>query len=283
MKYLCRELVIAIALLAAIWSDSWGQSQNQSPSDPAAQPPAADQRGTDQAPIAIKILPAPDAEEQANKAERERKEKAVIDEKLAFETQRIADYTARLAWFTCLLFGIAIFQAGLFFWQLRMMREDAKRARAAFISANRPKIIVHFADLKRFPDPDPKKAGASELDHLGIVILCFNKGRGIANDVEVRAEIIVSNTIPDAKIMRKMSKPVIKSVAGGIKIWSELNSGRPIQEMLAFAHEAKAYCVGTIVYFDENKSRRETGFCFRFATQGMRWINTESPPHEHAY
>jgi hypothetical protein len=281
MKSLCRELVIAIALLAVVRSDSWGQSQDQPPSDPATQPSAADQRGTDQAPLAIKILPSPDAEEQADKAERERKEKAVIDEKLAFETQRIADYTDRLAWFTCLLFGIAVFQAGLFFWQLRLMRDDAKRARAGFISANRPKIIVHFADLKRFPDP--KKEHASERDHLGIIILCFNKGRGVAKNVEVRAEIIVSNTMPDAKIMRRMSEPVIESVAGGIKIWSELNSGRPIQEMLAFSQQAKAYCVGTIVYFDENNSRRETGFCFKFITNGMRWISAESPEHEYAY
>lgn len=135
-----RSLVIALALLAVIASDSWAQSKQPSPqSKPPAQPPATDQRGTDQIPLSVKILPATDAKEQADKTERDRKEKAIIDEKLAFETQRIADYTDWLAVFTGLLFLIAILQAALFFWQLRYMRDEGKRARAAFISANRPK------------------------------------------------------------------------------------------------------------------------------------------------
>jgi hypothetical protein len=131
-----RSLVIALALLAVIASDSWAQSKQPSPQ---SKPPATDQRGTDQIPLSVKILPATDAKEQADKTERDRKEKAIIDEKLAFETQRIADYTDWLAVFTGLLFLIAILQAALFFWQLRYMRDEGKRARAAFISANRPK------------------------------------------------------------------------------------------------------------------------------------------------
>jgi hypothetical protein len=44
----------------------------------------------------------------ANKEERERQEKKKIDEKLALETQRIADYTDRLALFTFLLICVAV-------------------------------------------------------------------------------------------------------------------------------------------------------------------------------
>ena len=129
MRFRC--LAIALALLAAFTSDSWGQSKQPPPSKQTTQPPATDQRGTDQVPLAVKVLPAPDAKEQADKAERDRKEKAVIDEKLAFETQRIADYTNRLAWFTVMLFGVAILQAALFFYQLRYMRQGMKDATIA--------------------------------------------------------------------------------------------------------------------------------------------------------
>jgi hypothetical protein len=109
-----RCLVIALALFAAFASDSWGQSkQPPAQSDQSAQPPAADQRGTDQVPLTVKILPAQDTKEKADKEERERQEKAVIDEKLAFETQRIADYTDRLALFTIFIFCVAVSQAGL--------------------------------------------------------------------------------------------------------------------------------------------------------------------------
>jgi hypothetical protein len=145
-----RCLVIALAFFAAFASDSWGQSKQPSAqSKQPAQPPAADQRGTDQVPLTVKILPAQDAKEKADKEERERQEKAVIDEKLAFETQRIADYTDRLAAFTIALFCIAVFQAGLFFWQLRYMRkgmEDAAiAAGAAKESADTAKIQAGVA------------------------------------------------------------------------------------------------------------------------------------------
>jgi hypothetical protein len=130
MKVRC--LIIALALLAAFASDSWGQlKQPSSQSKPSAQPSATDQRGTDQVPLAVKILPAADAKQQADKADQERKEKAIIDEKIAFETQRIADYTDRLARFTVLLFCIAVLQAGMFFWQLRYMNSGVKDARIA--------------------------------------------------------------------------------------------------------------------------------------------------------
>jgi hypothetical protein len=125
-------LAIALVLLVTFASDSLGQSkQPPTQSKPATQPPAPDQRGTDQVPLAVKILPATDAQEQAEKAEHERKEKAIIDEKLAFETQRIADYTDRLALFTVLLFCVAVAQAGLFLWQLRYMRQGMRDAEMA--------------------------------------------------------------------------------------------------------------------------------------------------------
>lgn len=145
MRFHC--LVIALALLATNASDSWGQSKQPPPSKQATEPTAADKRGTDGVPLAVKIIPAPDAKEQADKAEHERKEKAVIDEKLTFETQRIADYTARLALFTAILMLVAIGQAGLFVWQLRYMRGDVERAERTFLFANRPLLKIKFAEL----------------------------------------------------------------------------------------------------------------------------------------
>jgi hypothetical protein len=150
MRFRC--LAIALALLAAFSSDSRGQSkQPPAQSKQSTQPSVPDQRGTDQVPLTVKILPAQDAEKQTEKAERDRKEKAIIDEKLAFETQRIADYTDRLALFTVLLFIVAISQAGLFVWQLLEMKgagRDTKSAAEAslkqanaIIDAERPYVF----------------------------------------------------------------------------------------------------------------------------------------------
>jgi hypothetical protein len=151
-----RCLLIALTFLAAIASDSWGQSTQPSPSANSSskqikQQVAPDQRGTDSVPLAVKILPAPEAEKQAEKQERERQEKEVIDKKVAFETQRIADYTWWLASLTGLLFAVAIVQAAFFFIQLGMMKtgmDDAtKAAQAAQASAETAKEQVALTKM----------------------------------------------------------------------------------------------------------------------------------------
>ncbi len=149
--------VVAVALCLALITES-AQSQGRSrrrpvtaPSTQLTQRTAPDQRGTDQMPLTVKVLPAPDAKEKADKEERERAEKATLDsektkndEKLTFETQRIADYTDRLALFTFFLFCVAVLQAGLFIWQLWLIRkslDDAKIAADAAASSAKTAAI----------------------------------------------------------------------------------------------------------------------------------------------
>jgi hypothetical protein len=148
-----RTAVLVLALCLALISDS-AQSQRRSrqqpvgaQNQPTAQPPAPDQRGTDQVPLAVKIQPATDAKEKAETEERQRNErarldaeKARIDEKIAFETQRIADYTDRLALFTKFLFVVAVLQAGLFVWQLLLINKTTKDASVATRAARRSAV-----------------------------------------------------------------------------------------------------------------------------------------------
>jgi hypothetical protein len=137
----------ALLLLSGV---AFAQSQ-QPPSAQPAQPPTADQRGTDQVPLTVKILPTPGTNEKADKEERERKEKAIIDEKLTFETQRIADYTDRLALFTVFLFCVAVMQAGLFVWQLLYMRKGVRDAEIAANAATEGNKInrENFVAMRR--------------------------------------------------------------------------------------------------------------------------------------
>lgn len=224
-----RHIAIALALLAAFASDSWGQSQEPpAQSQPAAQPATPDKRGTDDVPLAIKIIPAPDAKEQADKAEHERKEKAVIDEKLAFETQRIADYTDRLALFTVLLFSVAVLQAGLFLWQLRYMRQgmrDAEMAaKAAQDSAEATKESValaretneinrqnFIADRRPWVDVGQSALLGSTIDLIGgdVVGLNFafhmtNIGRAPATNLSVLSVLTFQNS-DYAAVQREVS------------------------------------------------------------------------------
>jgi hypothetical protein len=115
-----RIAIAALVVCLALISDS-AQSQRRPrqqpvapPSAETAQPPATDQRGTDQSPFSVKILASHKTAEEAEKEERDRRnqdEKVAVDKRLADETQRLADqtkdladYTRWLAGFTLLLF-----------------------------------------------------------------------------------------------------------------------------------------------------------------------------------
>jgi hypothetical protein len=129
--------VIAVAIAGEACAQSQRRSRANPPSTQTTQPTAPEQRGTDQVPFTVKILPTPDAKENADKEERERREKAEIDRKLAFETQRIADYTFYLGLFTVALFCAALGQIVLFWIQLKLIRSETKKARISLNIARR--------------------------------------------------------------------------------------------------------------------------------------------------
>lgn len=77
MKLRC--LVIALALLAAFASDSWGQSKRPPGSDASSkqntQSAAPDQRGTENMPLSVKILPGEKTGAETTKEKYEAEEK----------------------------------------------------------------------------------------------------------------------------------------------------------------------------------------------------------------
>jgi hypothetical protein len=85
----------------------------------SAKEPATDQneRGSDKVPFAVKIVSAPDGSPEAKREQAEREEKATNERGLTVATWI-------LAFATGLLFIAAAFQVGLFWWQLRLIRES---------------------------------------------------------------------------------------------------------------------------------------------------------------
>jgi hypothetical protein len=78
-----RGVVIALTFVAAIASDSWGQSKQKAAqrdeTKTTQQPAATDQRGTEQLPAIVKILPAQKTAEEAEADRKDRAEKAETD------------------------------------------------------------------------------------------------------------------------------------------------------------------------------------------------------------
>src|SRR5205814_3348023 len=83
-----RRVGLALAMLAALASDSWGKSRQ--PAFGQAAQAAPDPRGTEQMPLAVKIMPS-GAEPAAERQERDGREKAEADRLQAQEIQRMAE------------------------------------------------------------------------------------------------------------------------------------------------------------------------------------------------
>jgi hypothetical protein len=178
--------------------------------------------------------------------------------------------TIAIAWFTWTLKESTdrLWEAGAD--QLALSRDE-------FIAAHRPKIIIHAVDLKRFLTVASAKD--SGMDNLGAILLCVNKGRTSAVNIEIRATTMCSANIPDAKIQRPIIKTV-ESLDGGIKIWTEIDTGRGIQELISFNYPM--YLIGTIAYFDQNENRRETGFGYVFGPN-RGWEEIDGKTYNYAY
>lgn len=166
-------LVIALAFLAVVASDSWGQSKGRSQEMGVKQPEAAvsqqkgreDQRGTEQSPLIVKVKPTQktDAEREEEAKERERvahndRQKEKSDADLVAYTQELAFFTKGLFIATVIL-AIATVGLGVFaFFQSRDTKAsvaEAKRAadiaedslvklQRAFVSVQQIRHVSHL-------------------------------------------------------------------------------------------------------------------------------------------
>jgi hypothetical protein len=134
---------IAFLIILVIAADAWGQSQRnpergreggqtQSQSNEAKQAPATDQRGSDQMPFVIKVLPTKESEEKAASDTNDRKEKMELDRKLVNFNGDLAYYTEVLAWVAALQLVTLIVQAAFLygtFYIAKIALRDVERAR----------------------------------------------------------------------------------------------------------------------------------------------------------
>jgi hypothetical protein len=118
--------------------------------------------------------------------------------------------------------------------------------------------------------------GKDQYDLIGASILCFNKGETLAQNVEARGDILVTDELGiDAQ--RKLIK-TFHALASGQKLRIEIESERPVRDLAFYTRQSPPppmYCVGTVSYFDQNGMRRETGFCVRMDASGPRWVSAE--------
>jgi hypothetical protein len=248
------------------------------PTSNAIQPATDDQRGTDKVPLTVKILPTQKSQADTDKEDHERQEKA--DRKLAFETQRIADYTDRLALFTVLLFCVAVLQAGLFVWQLLYMRTGIKDASIAANAANlsaRATVALQLPIITISPDSimhGDTIAGGQPSEDCGVPsVIIGNRGATAAMPIETLYGYIVGEELPKTPsyqyLERFLPGTIIdtppKLTRQTLTLRCQLSSGQWAK--ICGGNSFWFYCL--LRYEDFMEEERSVGFCWRWSNTGM--------------
>lgn len=157
----------AIFALLATVGEGYSQRRSrerQKPQQPAQQPqqtPAADQRGTEQSPVVVRVVPGPPEQANAAQDEKDRREKADLDRKLVEYNGDLALYTKILAWFAFFQFLALGAQA---YWLSRTVKvseraaDAAKESADAVVSQLRAYIHVALAEPPTIDDERVLKA-----------------------------------------------------------------------------------------------------------------------------
>jgi hypothetical protein len=262
MLRLC-QIALGIALLLALPDNSQSQQpspspggEGQPPQSQSAQPAKeseSNQRGTENAPFIVKILPAPETKQEPAASNRDEFDKASSDKK-------IADFTELLFWATVALSVIAAFQLFVFSWQGIQLRNAVKASRDEFLASHRPKIrIKHLVFAKEILPQEP----------IIVHLTCVNHGTSEATLSEIGIKYFV---VPDKLLPPPTGIDAIPNlgiVGGRLPCgynWETkcINANKILTQQ---DHDdiqmerAKLYCVGFVSYHDDAKRLRITGFC----------------------
>jgi hypothetical protein len=120
-----RYLVAALFLLfAATVAFSQQPPPAKGKSGQPQQPSMTDQRGTQQTPLVVKVLPIPKTNEEEAQEAKERNEKEALD-------RRITDATDNIAYFNKILAAVAVLQFLALIFQAWMLRRTVNTSRAS--------------------------------------------------------------------------------------------------------------------------------------------------------
>jgi hypothetical protein len=136
---------IAFLTILVLVADVWGQSQrnpkrgregSQTQSQPkeSQQAPTAEQRGTEQMPFAVKVIPTNESQEKAASDAKDREEKMELD-------RRLVNFNGDLAYYTKVLVGVAALQFLALILQAFFLSGTLKTARTTLRDLERAWLV----------------------------------------------------------------------------------------------------------------------------------------------
>jgi len=290
MRFRC--LLVALAILA-VASDSWGQSQRKSPArdepkttqQPAA--PSAGNRGTEQSPAIVKIIPTP---RTAEEAETDRKER---------EGKNLSDW-----WLVKLTGALAIIgtlQLFVFGWQGIQLKRSVSAAQAAtgaaqaeFIATHRPRLSIRNVVVNAPKSADGREFPLFSANHS------VSGQFYIVNEGGSRAEIFEGHTAVfwTQQGQLPMNRPYEGLEPNLEAAFRFLLSGQTTPVFFRSAEVLPAsirvggneigsynlYVMGWVAYSDQNGDIRRTAFCRQFRRVGGsegRFYPVDDSDYEH--
>ena len=279
MRFWAWGPLVALTLLAAFASDSWGQSQRKPPprEEPKStqRPTASDQRGTEQFPAIVKVIPSPKTTEEAEADRKDREDKNRSDWWLVRLTGALAI--------------IGALQLAVFGWQgvqLKLTVSAAKEASALskneFISSHRPRIILR--DIWYEPT-------ASDLSYM-----LFNTGGTAARIIESWILVEFISTGQPIRPLRSFGHndfgPLIFA-AGEMKdltysVPSEIGAYMLVPDMMRIGTDNRRpmvgefYFTGAILYADDAGNHRRSVFRRQWDKDRKCFVRLDDPDQEYA-
>jgi hypothetical protein len=298
MRFRC--LVVALTFLAAFASDSWGQSKqppshSNPPSKQNTQTAAPDQRGTDQMPLTVKILPGEKTHAETAKEKYESDEKPSID-------RALSTYTGWLAVFTATLFFAAAIQVGLFYWQLRLIKDAAKDTAATadaaklnaqgVIDAERARLFIVIDDERAFsiiasvadtwdlPEDDARKLGLPPIKYR-----LKNYGKTPAFIHEIMQSTVVSSELPREREYTALVPLPVDHVLGAGETTvpiPEILESITFEQVAAIRNLSTTFWFyGSVTYEDAFRVRYTLDFVWHFSgvSNGFRTFSYRETKH----
>jgi hypothetical protein len=260
-------LFVAVTMLAP-GSHSYGQTPaDQAPNNEppkthatdANQPPSNNQRGTDQSPLVIKILPPPQSEQQSTPKAAAQKNQTTDDEKLSTFTEFLFFATLGLA----IIAALQLFVFGYQGFQL-------KRTVDATVAGERPYLYPDHPNYTRFLPSGAKAVypTAKGVPVPNIEIIFANVGRTSGIIKEMRAEIVldVLPTVPTFTYsqVRRRGEIIVRSDTITSPTVIEYSRNLTRDEIDEFAVGTRPiFLFGYVKYADAFGFLHTKGFCFQ--------------------
>lgn len=235
-----------------------------------------DQRGTNQMPVIAKVVAQPLYERKSAEDAQEPKQRAMSENDLA-------DYTLYLVIATGALASIGLGQAGLFLWQLRIMKEGLADTTAAtlaaaqqteitrrqYIASNRPRLRARKISI------DHPVVGNPITVRYEVVNVGGTRARIIDNEITVRISDMPGSFVlyhdGGREVVATRQFHFADEVQQGEAL---LASGQILRFEPTWGFDAGAwwtnrlYVIGVIRYMDDNGVTRRTAF-YRRATDDL--------------